>query len=649
MNNAYPNLCSPLAVGPVTLRNRTVISGHSMRLGEEKVGVGARYREYLAARARGGAALLGLESSPVAANSQNYHSLIELYRDDIVPGLAAAAEAVHKAGALVSIILWHCGHNISHRSGPIPIAPSPIPAPMWRDVPKAATAADLREVVAAFGAAARRCRAAGIDVLEVQTATDYLLGSFLSPTLNRRTDDYGGSLENRTRIVREVLEEVRKEAGDSIAVGVRTSAAHLIPTDPNDYGLSESVPAMQHLAEQGLVDYVSVITGSQWSLNGAIPTATVPRKQLAAEAAAFRKALPVPVTVAGRIRTPAEAESLIADGSADLIAMARTWIAEPEWFNKAAQGREGEIRPCLSCNQGCLGFMQVNLPGTCVLNPRAGRESIYPELEPTKNPKRVAIVGAGPAGLETARLMAVQGHKVSLFEARTELGGTMRLGGSAPHRQELLLAIDWWTRELDRLGVDIHLGSTVAPDQPPESDMIIWASGAAPAQTSVWRLRPHLVDGIPGTNGLPHGREILAGERTVQGKVLVIDEEGGWPAVCLAETLIGKPEVESLTATTTESYLGQTDLTGTLEFEAVKRRLDESGMKIYAETLVESVDGGIAKILGGDSLGPFDSIVLSTGSAARELPKDALSVGDCITPRGIWAATHDAYQLARTL
>lgn len=649
MNNAYPNLCSSLSIGPVTLRNRTVISGHSMRLGEEGPGVGARFREYLAARANGGAALVGLESSPVAPNSQNYHSYIELFREDIVPGLAAAAEVVHQAGAHISIILWHSGHNVSHRSGVVPIAPSPIPSPTWRDVPKAATAADIRDVVAAFGAAARRCRSAGVDVLEVQTATDYLLGSFLSPTLNRRTDDYGGSLENRARIVCEILEEVRREAGDAIAVGVRTSAAHLIPTDPNDYGLSESVPAMQHLAEQELVDYVSVITGSQWSIGGSIPPTTFPRKYLAEEAAAFRRALPVPVTVAGRIRTPAEAESLIAEGKADLIAMARTWIAEPEWFNKVAEGREAEIRPCISCNQGCLGFMRHNLPGTCILNPRAGRESVLPELGPTSNPKRVAIVGAGPAGLEAARLMAERGHQITLFEARDELGGTMRLAGAAPHREELLLALDWWTREMDRLGVDVRLSTTVGPEQTLESDLAIWACGAIPAQTGVWRLRPHLADGIPGTGGLAHGREILAGERTASGRVLVIDEEGGWPAVCLAETLAAKLEVKSLTITTSEPHLGQNDLTSTLEFEAVKRRLDNTAMQIYGDTLVESVQRGTATFLGGETIGPFDSIVLSTGGAARELPEDALAIGDCVTPRGIWAATHDAYQLARVL
>ena len=644
----YPNLFSPIQIGPVTLRHRAVISGHSMRLGDH-TGVGERFRGYLTARARGGAALVGIESSPIAPASQNHISTVELFRDEIIDGIAKTADEVHAAGSLLSIILWHSGHNNTHHGGQVVIAPSVIPSPTSRGTPKAATEDDIRATIDAYRDAARRCRQAGIDVMEVQTATDYLLGSFLSPTLNRRTDRYGGNRENRVRLICEVLEAVREEAGDGIAVGIRTSAAHRIPTDPNDYGPGEAIPQMKLIADRGLVDYISLLTGSQWAMAKSLPPMTEPRMQIAAEGAQFRAALDVPITIAGRIRTPEEAEHVIASGSADIVAMARTWIADPEWARKIEEDREDEIRPCLSCNQGCLGYVYRHLPGTCVVNPQAGREFEFPALVASaKGAKPVTVVGGGPAGLEAARVFAERGRSVALYEATDRLGGAMRLAGAAPHRGELLLALDWWERELARLGVDLRLGTAVDPANLPAAELI-WAVGAMPAQTAVSRLRPHLADGIPGAADLTHGRDILAGRSTVSGRVLVIDEEGGWPTVSLAETLAANEGIKSVSVATCERSLGEPDLIETLELLGATARIKAAGIEVFAETLIESVQGGTATTVNGDALGPFDAIVLSTGAAAATPPAGVRAVGDCVTPRGFWAAVNDAARMARTL
>ena len=646
----YPHLLSSIRLGPVTLRNRAVVSGHSMNHGESTPGISPRSHAYLVARARGGAALVGVESAPVHITSRQPASAVEMFLDAVVPSLSALAADVHAAGAKLSIILWHGGPNISHRNGLQALAPSPIPGPRTREIARVMTAEDIREIVAAYGSAARRAVAAGVDVLEVQTATNYLLGSFLSPTLNRRTDGYGGSLENRARIVCEVLDAVRREAGSRAAVGVRTSVAHLIPTDPQDYGIDQSLAVMQLLAGRGLIDYVSLITGSHWSFADTLPVMTKPRPQLAAEAAVFKRALPVPVTVAGRIRLPAEAEAILANGQADVSAMARTWIAEPDWINKTVAGREDEIRPCMTCNQACLGFMSRGLPGSCVINPAAGRELELAEPAPAAQPKRIAVIGGGPAGLEFARVAALRGHRVTLYEATGKLGGQMRWAAEAPHRAEMLPALDWWEHELTRLQVRIERNRSIASGETLDADEVVWAIGSAPSPVAVWRLRPHLATrAIPGTEDAVHGRDIFAGTARVQGDVLVIDEEGSWAAVSLAEMLAATPGIRAVTVTTSDPALGSGELSITQEDADVQKRLRASGIRVAGNSLVERVDGTTAMLVGGGTLGPFDAIVLSTGSLPRNVPAGAHAIGDCLSPRGFWAATTDAARLARTL
>jgi 2,4-dienoyl-CoA reductase-like NADH-dependent reductase (Old Yellow Enzyme family) len=653
MTNAkeqYTNLFSPFDLGPTRLRNRTVIPGHSMALSRFEPGISDRYRAYLVTRAKGGAALVGIESAPMHETTKNAFSSATVITDEATPSLAKTAEEVHAAGAALSIILWHGGHNIPHRGGaPFAVAPSPIPSFRVRETPKVLTIKEIGEIVRGYGEAARRCYEAGVDVIEVQTATDYLLGNFMSHRINWRDDEYGGSLENRMRIVVQALEAVREAVGDKITVGVRTSVAHEIPTDPDDFGIDDSVACMQYLAERGIIDYVSLLTGSHWAMGATIPPMTKPRPQIADEAAVFKKALDVPIIVAGRIRTASEAEAILANGQADLIAMARTWIAEPDWIRKLEEDREDEIRPCMSCSQGCLGFVTRGLPGTCIINPVAGRETEIHPIEPSAAPKYITIVGGGPAGMEAARVAALRGHHVDLYEASPRLGGQMRLAAEAPHRDEMLPAIGWWENELQRLQVRVHLGESIDTANPPKADELIWATGGDAGPTQIWRIRPHLRDGIPGTDGLPHGRAIMAGTVTVSGKVLVIDEEGGWPAISLCETLAASADVTSIEVATSEASLGGAELDLYFETLDVAVRVRSAGITVHASALVDSVADGVASLSGGGTLGPFDAIVMATGTTARAVPDDALAIGDCVAPRSIWAATRDATVLARRL
>ena len=644
----YSHLLSPITLGPMTLPHRAIMSAHSMALGDGTGKVSHRYRRYLVERAKGGAALVGMESAPIHETSRNNILDIRLFDDAVIPSLSRLADQVHKHGAKLSITLWHGGHNVGYFDGTPAVAPSQIPS-LSRETPRALSRFEIRDIIKGYGTAAARCMRAGLDAVEVQTATGYLIGSFLSPALNHRDDEYGGNAKNRVRVVTEILENIRDAVGNQIAVGVRTSTAHHLPNATIDYAIEDSIEAMQWVSETGLTDWVSLISGSRWAGQETVPTMDMKRPQLVDEGARFKAAITTPVIIAGRIRTAAEAEQILAGGAADVVAMARTWIAEPEWMKKVLAGRESQIRPCMSCSQACAGFAFRGIPGSCVINPVAGREIDFPAIRRAPKGETVAVVGGGPAGLEASRQCGLRGFSVDLYEARAELGGQMLLAARAPHRSEMLPAIAWWNNELERLGVRIHVGHAVTDATAVPADHVLWAAGSASSQTAVLRLRPFLLQGIPGSQGLLHGRDIMARARHAGGSLAVVDEEGGWAAVSLAETLAAAGSVERVTVVTTELRLGESQLDVTRELPAVTERVSSAGIYVEAGAVVEAIEGAHLSLRGGRRLGPFDQIILSTGSASNPVPEGVMAVGDCLAPRGFWAATTDAVRVARAL
>ncbi len=646
---AYPLLTSAFKLGPVDLRNRVVIPGHSMMHGDFSGGISGKYHAYLVARAQGGAAMVGIESAPIHPQSQTWNGQVELWRDEIIDSLAATTENIHAAGSKASIILWHGGHNVTYRRGAPAMAPSAVPSVQIGEIPRAMTVEDIKDILPYYVAAADRCVKAGIDVLEVQTSSDYLLGSFLSPQLNHRADAYGGSLENRCRIVIEVLDAIRAALPPHVALGIRTSIYHAIPGEPEGYTVDHSLPAMQHIAATGLIDYLSVMAGSNANFAEAIPPMTFPRPQIAELSAKFKSALDIPVVVAGRIVTPEDAETVLAKGQADLVGLARAFIADADWMAKVERGQSDRIRLCTGCNQVCIGFAGRSLPAGCNFNPEAGREDELAPLAPAKTKKRVAIVGGGPAGLECARSAAERGHAVTLYEASDHLGGALNLAANCPNRTEFKLPLLWWASELDRLGADIHLNTTVEDPRSLGADVVVWATGAEPASVWQMRYRPSLIDGIPGTEGLPHSREVLAGSAHVSGSVLVIDEEGGWPALNFVEALVAQEAVTHITIVTNSAVLGLPDLATTGELPSFSARLKKAGVTVVPGLFIASVEDRFAKATDGQFLGPFDSVVLSMGARARSIPADVRAIGDCVAPRGIWAAVQEGARLARQL
>ena len=645
----YPKLQTPFKLGPVELKNRVIIPGHSMVQGDSTGHITDKYRAYLVARAKGGAALVGMESAPIHEQSKTWTGQVELWRDDIVGSLTQTADEIHAAGSKVSIILWHGGHNVGHRGGAPAMAPSVVPSVQIGEIPRAMSISDIKEIIPYYVAAAKRCADAGIDVLEVQTSSDYLLGSFLSPQLNRRTDNYGGSVENRCRVVLEILEAIRAELSSHTALGIRTSIYHAIPGEPDGYTIDHSLPAMQHIAASGLIDYLSLMGGSNANFAESVPPMTLPRPQITYLSAKFKQALDIPIIVAGRIVTPEEAEAVLVNEQADIVGLARAFIADPDWMNKAESGQTDRIRLCTGCNQACLGFAGRSLPGGCNFNPEAGREDELSPLMPALKKKHIAVVGGGPAGLECARATAERGHAVTLYEATGRLGGSLYLAANCPNRGEFKYPLQWWESELGHLGVEVKLNTTVEDPNVLGVDEVVWATGAEPASIWQMRFRPSMVEGIPGSGDIPHSRQVLAGTAPVSGSVLVIDEEGGWPALNFLEWLVAHNDVDHVTIATNSAILGLPDLAVTGELPLFSARLKDAGVKVLPGLFISSVDGRFAAATDGQQLGPFDSMVLSMGAMARPVPDAVHAIGDCVAPRSIWAAVQDGARLARIL
>ncbi len=464
MSDAFPHLFQPLHLRHVTLRNRIVFGAHTANMAEQGL-PGERHRGYYEERARGGAAMIVVEPVPVHRTAVLTRGNFRHSDDAVVPHFRRVTEAVHRHGAAILHQLYHVGqHGDFDNSYEPNWSPSGLPSFHDSDGSHAMTESEIEEVVAGFVAAARRARESGFDGVEIFAAYNGLIDQFWTPFNNRRADRWGGEFENRMRLSAEVLGQIRRMAGENFIIGLAVSLDPAVKA-------ALSVEQMQEILswhdDRGLMDYVTCGTGSYFDFTGIMPNVFFADNLGAPYAEAIRKVVRhARVQAESHIRTPANADYVIASGQADMVSIVRGQIADPYLANKARMNRAEDIRPCLSCNQMCWGRRYRDYWISCLINPSAGREFEWggDRFTPSERPKTVLVVGGGVAGLEAARVAAERGHRVTLVEASDRLGGQFRLAGQQPRRGQILDFLDWYERQLERLQVRVLLNTVCEPD-----------------------------------------------------------------------------------------------------------------------------------------------------------------------------------------
>jgi len=528
----YDNLFEPIDVGGVRIPNRIVRAAHGTGLyGEQLIA-------YHEARAKGGVGMSTLEASGVHPSAPIG---VRLTSDKCIAFYEAISSRMAPYGMKLFQQLYHAGAGYPEALGmPEHWSASPLPNPLTGVVALEMTKTMIDDVVSSFAAAARRCRDGGLSGVDIHASSGYLIHEFLSPATNHRTDEYGGPLENRLRFLREIIEAIRAEVGkEAFAVGVRLPNEDYIPG-----GLTATDNARIARTVDPLVDYVSLHMGAYWRFHKLIGPMDDPLGLEMEANAVITPRITKPTIVAGRIMTLDHASHIVASGAADMVSMVRALIADPELVNKARRREENRIRPCLSCNMGCVGELMSKAVMSCVVNVAAGKETVVP-CEPgdtSPAPKKILVVGGGPAGLEFARTAALRGHKVELHEATKRLGGQVAMAATAPHREDLGAITSWLAEQVERLQVEVHLNSLVDAERVSKAgpDEVVIATGTTPRVDGYQVSTP--ATAIEGFDQ-PHvytswdlfgrGRPV-----PVRSPAVVFDDTGSFEAVSVAELLL---------------------------------------------------------------------------------------------------------------
>jgi len=639
---AYRYLWTPLQLGPVTTRNRIVFSAHLTNYARDGKPT-EQHAAYYGARAAGGAGLIITEEHSTHPTDWPYEKLIHGFHRDVIPGYKAITEAVHRHRVPVFAQINHNGGQASSMYSRLPVwAPSAVADPLFREVPKAVTHAEIDEIVAGYALVAEHCAEGGFDGIELQCSHSSIVRGFLSPATNFRTDEYGGSIENRARLLVEIVAAVRKVIGNRLALGVRLCGDELIEGGTT---IDDAVRVAQISEATGQVDYINtsigVATSSLFMIEASMH---IPPGYALFIPSAFRKAVDIPVVGVGRFKDPLQAERALAEGHCDLVGIVRGQIADPDFAAKARAGATDDIRLCLSCNQECVGRMGLNRWLGCIENPRTGRESQgVGAVRLTSKPKQVMIVGAGPAGMQAAIAAARNGHSVTVFEKEAVPGGQVRLAASVPNRAEFGDIIRNQVTECLRLGVQFAYGVGVWPGLVEERkpDHVIVATGAEPS-------RPWWVGGDAGN--VADVREVLDGSAQPFGSVVVVDEIGFHHATSVAELLADRGcQVEIVTP---GMVVGQ-DLGITLDMENWWMRAHSKGIVQSTDLVPMGFAGGELTLLhhptGANHTRHPDWLVLAVPPNPVEWLYNDLKaagvsverIGDCLAPRRAHAAVID--------
>lgn len=509
------SLFSPITINNRQLRNRCIVPAMVMNLCEEDGSCTERFAAYHEAKAKGGFAMIITEDFAITNVAGKGHQYIGgLWKDEHIPGFKEYTDRLHKWGALSIVQLHHPGRQIGVIDADTPWAPSAIPCPFSPDMmPHEMTQAEIKLVVKQFGQAAARAKAAGFDGCELHGAHGYLIEEFMSPYSNKRTDEYGGDLCNRMRFALEIIHEVREQTGPDFIIGYKLSSDEWVSG-----GLTiEDTKAYVPFLEEAGVDYFGVSVGVYRSGDQIIPSMYTEHGWIANNAKEVKSVASVPVYAIGRINDTRVANAIIKSGKADMVAMGRQSIADPETPNKAKAGCFTDIRTCVGCLHGCDANVNLEKSGTCELNPIIGHESEAEyQTVMTDSPKNVLVIGAGPAGLEAAIGAAKRGHHVTVYDKDRWAGGKYRLASVPPCKGELGAFIVWQMHELKKLNVPVILNTPVTKElvESVKPDVVIAATGTTPVVPKK----------IPGYDKdiVVLGTDVLSGKANTGHNVVVI-------------------------------------------------------------------------------------------------------------------------------
>ncbi len=652
-NSRYPNVFRPLQLGSITLRNRIFVPAHTTNFGIDNLPTD-RHVEYHRARAKGGAGLIIFEALRVHKSSLGRSQGVNGYDPRCIPRLAAVAKAVRAEGAHLLGQVIHLGRHIDGNFARMPSwSASAIPWSASAPPPHPMTVAEIEEVIQAHVDVATNLVEAGLAGVEIQMAHGHLLQQFMSPASNQRDDAYGGSEANRIRFAQEVLRAVRAAVGEDVVVGIRVSGDEFLPGGLTIDDMCRIVP---QLVDTAKVDFVNISHSAyhgSYSVSTQMADMSFPvgtfRPITQRLRAVLRDVLAPPVVMtACQYRNIAEAETVLADDMTDMVGVARAHIADPDFVGKAARGEDDQTTRCIACNQGCASMLALNLPITCLVNPMAGREG--EKAGPSSGaPRKVLVIGGGPAGMKAASVAAANGHQVTLWEQGAQLGGRLNTTRAMPLRQEFEKLLNGLEQRCAEAGVAVTLNKTVATGDVEAfgADDVILATGATQPGAS-----------FPGGGAGLSLDEAVADPAALGNKIALVDTLGTWTTASVAEYLAGLGKTVVLIVPT-----GAPAWTiGMYGGFALKRRLKEKGVQILGLHTPESFVAGqlVVRDLSTDDvkeIGAFDAVIAPTSGR----PNDDLShtlrgnaahlhiVGDAMSPRTALEAIYEGHEAARAL
>jgi len=647
-------LFTPVKIGKIKIKNRIAMAPMATDFAEGDGAVSQRLIDYYEARARGGAGLIIVEVCTVDGMSPYIPRTLGLWDDAFIPGLKRLTDAVHAHGAVIFPQVAHPGpeslgplFNGTTAVGPSSGTMNNLTKMKCREL----ALDEIPAIIVQFGEAARRAREAGFDGLELHAAHSYmLLGSFLSALRNRRTDGYGGDLSGRIRFPLEVIRAVKVMAGDDFPLTMRISAEEQVP---GGRSIRETEYIASIFVEAGVNGFhvsSGVYPDLSWRV---IPPTGTPYCLNVASAAIIKKAVPVPVMVVGRIVDPVMAEDIVRRGDADMVVLGRSLLADPAWPAKAASGKIEDIAPCIGCGLGCVRNRETGGDMTCIINPAVGREREM-VIKPAGRKKKVMIAGGGPAGLEAARVAALAGHEVILYEKDAKPGGQFNLAAVPPGKQELCKVTQYLTRQAEKAGVRVMLDTPVTPELLAESkpDALVIATGARPC-------RP-CFQGADGANVFTSHDVLAGGADLAPGRALVI---GGGMVGCEIASFLANTGDNITIGRTEVTIVEMTDAVGTDMFsegrELLMEKLRHKEVRFITSATVKEItgDGAVIERPGGiETITGMDYIVLATGAEpVNELSTAAAGImevhviGDARKPRQVLDAIREGSEIGRVL